>query len=84
MATSTFSCCDAHVEMTPGAFVLGLGTVEAAVVVFWTDDVHETFAKLAAAGVPAAAEPHDRGNNNRNALVRDPDRNLVELAAKRA
>lgn len=28
--------------------------------------------------------PHDAGNNNRNAVLRDPDGNLVELVAKRA
>ena len=28
--------------------------------------------------------PHDTGNNNRNALLRDPDGNLVEIVAKRA
>jgi len=25
---------------------------------------------------------HDTGNNNRNALLRDPDGNLVEIVAK--
>jgi hypothetical protein len=29
-------------------------------------------------------QPHDTGNNNRNALVRDPDGNLVEIVAKRS
>lgn len=28
--------------------------------------------------------PHDAGNNNRNAVVRDPDGTLVELVAKRS
>jgi hypothetical protein len=37
-----------------------------------------------AAGAPKVTEPHDAGNNNRNAVVRDPDGNLAELVAKRA
>jgi hypothetical protein len=28
--------------------------------------------------------PHDAGNNNRNAVVRDPDGTLVEFVAKRS
>lgn len=87
-----------HVEFAAGGFVIGLGTVEAAkrvhgvdgrpgapamAVVLWTDDVDTTFAGLAAAGVEAVREPHDTGNDNRNALVKDPDGNLVELVAKR-
>jgi lactoylglutathione lyase len=86
-----------HVELQLGGFVLGLGTVEAArrvhgidpapgspamVVVVWTDDVDRACADLAAAGVPAVQPPHDTGNRNRNALLRDPDGNLVELVAK--
>jgi lactoylglutathione lyase len=88
-----------HVEMTAGGFTVGLGTVEAAkrvhgvdstpgapamAVVFWTEDVDATYGKLVAAGVRAVKEPHDAGNNNRNAVVRDPDGNLVELVAKRS
>ena len=86
-----------HVEMAAGGFVIGLGTVEAAKrvhgvetdpgapamsVVLWTDDVDETCAQLVREGVAVAIEPHDVGNN-RNAVVRDPDGNLVELVAKR-
>jgi lactoylglutathione lyase len=51
--------------------------------VVWTDDVDEAYQALAAAGVPAVQRPHDTGNNNRNALLRDPDGNLVEIVAKR-
>jgi catechol 2,3-dioxygenase-like lactoylglutathione lyase family enzyme len=87
-----------HVELSLEGFKVGLGTVEAArrvhgvdaqpgspamVLVVWTDDVDKSFADLAAAGVPVLQPPHDTGNNNRNALLRDPDGNLVELVAKR-
>jgi lactoylglutathione lyase len=88
-----------HVEMVLNGFVLGLGTVEAArrihgveaapgspamVIVVWTDDVDRAFRELTAAGTPMVQEPHDTGNNNRNALLRDPDGNLVEIVSKRA
>lgn len=86
-----------HIELTMNGFALGLGTVEAArrvhgvdaspgspamALVVWTDDVDEAVAQLAAAGVPVVRPPHDSANDNRNALVRDPDGNLVELVAK--
>jgi lactoylglutathione lyase len=89
----------AHVELRLDGFTLGLGTVEAArtvhgveatpgspamVVVLWTDDVDRAYAKLTAARAPAVQPPHDTGNNNRTALVRDPDGNLVEIVAKRS
>jgi lactoylglutathione lyase len=88
-----------HVEFRAGGFTLGLGTVEAAkrvhgidavpgapaaVVVLWTDDVDRVFAGLESAGVTPEQPPHDTGNDNRNALVRDPDGNLVELVSKRS
>ena len=88
-----------HIEMQLDGFTLGLGTVEAArqvhgvepepgspamVVVVWTDDVDAAFRDLTAAGVPALQQPHDTGNNNRNALLSDPDGNLVEIVAKRS
>ncbi len=86
-----------HIEFRLGGFTVGLGTVEAAkrvhgvdaepgtlamVLVVWTHDVDAAFEKLVAAGVPAIQPPHDTGNNNRNALLRDPDGNLVEIVAK--
>ena len=86
-----------HVELTLDGFDLGLGTVQAAkrvhgvdaspgstamVLVVWTDDVDTAFEQLKAAGVPVVQPPHDTGNNNRNALLRDPDGNLVEIVAK--
>lgn len=86
-----------HVEMSAGGFVVGLGTVEAAkrvhgvdampgspamAIVLWTDDVDATFARLVEAGVPVVNGPHDVGNSNRTAQVRDPDGNLVEIVSK--
>jgi catechol 2,3-dioxygenase-like lactoylglutathione lyase family enzyme len=86
-----------HVELTLSGFSLGLGSVEAAreahgvdaspgspamALVVWTDDVDDAFAFLTSAGVPAVQPPHDTGNSNRNALLRDPDGNLVEIVAK--
>src|SRR5258708_16430247 len=86
-----------HVELTPNGFGLGLGTVDAAkrvhgvdaapgspamVLVVWTDDVDAAFEQLTSAGAPVVQPPHNTGNNNRNALLRDPDGNLVEIVAK--
>ena len=86
-----------HVELQLNGFTVGLGTVEAArrvhgveavpgspamVLVVWTDDVDNAFAELVAAGVPVLRPPHNTGSSNRNALLRDPDGNLVEIVAK--
>jgi lactoylglutathione lyase len=86
-----------HVELQLNGFTIGLGTVDAAkrvhgvepapgspamALVLWTDDVDEAYATLVAAGAPVVEPPHDTGNNNRNALLRDPDGNLVEIVAK--
>ncbi|SFI32963.1 VOC family protein [Nocardioides psychrotolerans] len=86
-----------HVELRLDGFAIGLGTVEAAknvhgvdatpgqpamVLVIWTDDVDAAFDKLNSAGTPVLQSPHDVANDNRSALLRDPDRNLVELVAK--
>jgi lactoylglutathione lyase len=86
-----------HVELELNGFIVGLGTVEAAkrvhgvepapgspamVLVLWTDDVDESFATLVGAGTPVLQAPHDTGNKNRNALLKDPDGNLVEIVAK--
>ncbi len=85
-----------HVELRLNGFTVGLGTVEAAsrvhgvdaapgspamVLVVWTDDIDGAYQELVAAGVPVLQPPHNTGNN-RNALLRDPDGNLVEIAAK--
>jgi lactoylglutathione lyase len=87
-----------HIELRLNGFTVGLGTVEAArrvhgveaapgspamVLVIWTDDVDKAYQELTAAGVPALQPPHDTGNNNRNALLNDPDGNLVEIVSKR-
>lgn len=86
-----------HVELTLNGFGVGLGTVEAGkrvhgvdaapgspamVLVVWTDDVDRAFRHLTAAGTPVVLAPHDPGNNNRTALLRDPDGNLVEIVSK--
>lgn len=88
-----------HVEMSAGDFVVAISTAEAAErvygvnvstgvaamsLVFWVDDVDATFDAVTAAGAPALTAPRDAGNNNRNAVVRDPDGTLVELVAKRS
>jgi lactoylglutathione lyase len=87
-----------HVELKLDEFMIGLGTIEAArsvhgveaepgspsgVLVLWTDDADEAYAKLTEAGVVTVQPPHDTGSSNRNALLRDPDGNLVEIVAKR-
>jgi lactoylglutathione lyase len=86
-----------HVELKLNGFGLGLGTVQAArrvhgvdaspgspamVLVVWTDNVDTAFEQLRSAGAGVVQPPHDTGNNNRNALLRDPDGNLVEIVAK--
>jgi len=88
-----------HVELRLDGVTLALSTAEAArrvhglearpgshgfQLVLWTDDVDAAHAALVAAGVPSHTAPHDTGNDNRNAVVRDPDGNLVELVARRS
>jgi catechol 2,3-dioxygenase-like lactoylglutathione lyase family enzyme len=88
-----------HVELKLGDFAIGLGTVEAAkrvhgvdaspgtpamVIVVWTEDVDRAYQRLSEAGAPVIQPPHDTGNDNRNALLRDPDGNLVEIVSKRS
>jgi lactoylglutathione lyase len=86
-----------HVELTLNGFALGLGAVTAArtahgvdaapgapamALVVWADDVDAAYAELASAGVPVVTPPRDSGNDNRHALLRDPDGNLVEIVSK--
>ena len=88
----------AHVELRLDGFALALNSTEAARVVhgidavpgspamsllLWTHDVDEACKRLTDAGVPAVQPPHDSPNNNRSALLRDPDGNLVEIVAKK-
>jgi len=87
----------AHVELTLDHFAIGLGSVEAArrvhgiepvpgspamSLTFWTNDLDAAFERLTSAGAPVLQAPHPAGNNNRSALLRDPDGNLVEIVAK--
>jgi len=87
-----------HVELRLGGVTVALSTAEAAErvhgivagpgahgfqLVVWTTDVDAAYDALVAAGAPAVTAPHDTGNDNRNAVVQDPDGNLVELVAKR-
>ncbi len=86
-----------HVELTVGGFTLGLSTIEAAAsvhgidalpgnpamsIVVWTDDLDAAVERLLADGAPLLQPPHSSGNDNRSALLRDPDGNLVELVTK--
>ena len=87
-----------HVELRLDGVTLAVSTAEAAErvhgleavpgshgfqLVLWTTDVDTAYDALVAAGVPSHTPPHDTGNGNRTAGVRDPDGNLVELVAKR-
>lgn len=86
-----------HVELVLNGFRLGLASVEAArrvhgvdpapgspamVLVIWTGDVDAAVEQLRSAGAPVVQPPHNTGNSTRNALLRDPDGNLVEIVAK--
>jgi len=87
-----------HVELRLDGVTVALSTVEAAErvhglpaspgshgfqLVLWTDDVDAAYADLVAAGAQRHTPPHDTGNDNRSAAVRDPDGNLVEMVMKR-
>ena len=87
-----------HVELAADGFVLAISSAEAARrvhgleaqvgspamnLVFWVDDVDATYRDLTSRGVVGHTEPHDTGNDNRNAVVLDPAGTLVELVAKR-
>lgn len=48
---------------------------------FKVDDVDAAYAELVAAGAEPATAPTDRPWGQRTAYVRDPDGNLIELAA---
>jgi lactoylglutathione lyase len=87
-----------HVELRLDGVTVALSTAEAAArvhgidpvpgspgfqLVLWCVDVDTAYAELMAAGAPGVTEPHDTGNDNRNAVLRDPDGNLVELVQRR-
>jgi lactoylglutathione lyase len=86
-----------HVELRLGDFELGLGSIDAArrvhgvdatsgvpvmAIAVWADDADEAFRRLEAAGVMTVQAPHDGPNNNRVALVRDPDGTLIEIVSR--
>jgi lactoylglutathione lyase len=86
-----------HVELVVDGFTIGLSSAQGArdrhgvepapgspamALVLWTHDLDRAYSELAAAGVPTVQAPHDTSNNNRSALLRDPDGNLVEIVAK--
>jgi catechol 2,3-dioxygenase-like lactoylglutathione lyase family enzyme len=48
-------------------------------VVFWTDDVDETFARLSAAGADVVQEPTDQAYGVRDCSFRDPAGNEVRF-----
>ncbi len=88
-----------HVELRLDGVPVALSTAEAAErvhglpaspgshgfqLVLWTDDVDAAYDGLVAAGVRGHTAPHDTGNDNRNAVIVDPDGNLVELVMKRS
>jgi catechol 2,3-dioxygenase-like lactoylglutathione lyase family enzyme len=88
-----------HVELRLDGVTIALSTAEAAQrvhglpaapgsrgfqLVVWTDDVDAAYDGLVEAGAPGHTPPHDTGNDNRNAVVRDPDGTLVELVMKRS
>ena len=88
-----------HVELRLDGVTLALSTAEAAErvhgleaspgshgfqLVVWTTDLDTAYDALVVGGAPSHTPPHDTGNGNRNAVVRDPDGNLVELVAKRS
>ena len=88
-----------HVELRLDGVTVALSTAEAAQrvhglpaapgshgfqLVVWTDEVDAAYDALVAAGAAGHTPPHDTGNDNRNAVVRDPDGNLVELVMKRS
>jgi lactoylglutathione lyase len=76
IALSTQDAAKSHqdIDATPGAPALCL--------VLWTTDLDVAYAHLVSAGAPVVLEPHEAGNGNQNALLRDPDGNLVEIVAK--
>lgn len=86
-----------HVELTAGGLGIALSTISAArkhqgvdpipgapamCLVLWVGDLHAALETAIDAGAAVITEPHAAANENHNALVRDPDGNLVEFVAK--
>lgn len=86
-----------HVELTLNGFALALSTSAAAkthqgidaapgaaamCLTLWTTRLETAYTRLLEAGAAVVNAPHDAGNGNRNALVRDPDGNLIEIVTK--
>ena len=88
-----------HVEVRIAALTLGVssaaaarevheldvsGTGNAVQVCLWCDDVDAAYARMLQAGARAAREPRDfQDGRLRNAWLRDPAGNLVQLAHER-
>lgn len=87
----------AHVELVAGAVQIALTVSQAArdhqgidptpgaptgCLVLWVHDLDAAFDTVTRVGALVVFKPRAAGNGNRNALVRDPDGNLVELVAK--
>lgn len=64
------------VDALPGSHAMSI--------VVWTDDLDAAVERLVADGAPLLQPPHASGTNNRSALLRDPDGNLVEPVTKGA
>lgn len=87
-----------HVEVTLGAFILGLASREAgktmhglklspggfprAEVVLWTDDVDLAYTTWVDKGVPSVSAPHNFLSSLRAAWVMDPDGNPVQIVSR--
>lgn len=86
-----------HVELAAGGVSIALSTSDAArshqgidpapgapaaCLVLWVRDLDAACSAAVTAGAASVTAPHDAGNGNRNALLRDPDGNLVELVTK--
>lgn len=86
-----------HVEITLNGFNIALSSVEAAkrvhsvsalpgspamALTVWAHDADSAFIRLVKAGVRVVQQPHNAPNNNRAALFRDPDGNLVEVVSR--
>lgn len=87
-----------HVEVRLEEFTIAISSVDAAVnvhglsphlggrpiyILFWTNDVDSTYARLIGAGAPSLRPPLDFRSDLRTAWVADPDGNPINLAQRR-